>query len=93
MYGPVAALLAESFPTTVGYSGVSLAYQLGSIAGGGLSPIMATILVASSAGSAAVSGYLVTLIALSMLGAAGIRRLNRVGRRVASPEPLSGEQS
>jgi metabolite-proton symporter len=79
MYGPVAALLAESFPTTVGYSGASLTYQLGSIAGGGLSPIMATILVASSAGSAAVSGYLVALIALSMLGAAGIRRLNRAG--------------
>ncbi len=87
MYGPVAALLAESFPSTVGYSGASLAYQLGSIAGGGFSPIVATVLVASPAGSRAVSGYLVVIIALSMLGAAGIGRLTRTGHRPAqAPE-------
>lgn len=87
MYGPVAALLAESFPTTVGYSGASLAYQLGSIAGGGFSPIVATVLVASPAGSTAVTSYLMALLTLSMLGAAGIGWLTRTGHRPAhAPE-------
>lgn len=69
------------------YSGVSLAYQLGSIGGGGFSPIVATVLVASPAGSTAVTSYLVAVIALSMLGAAGIGRLTRTGHRPAqAPE-------
>jgi hypothetical protein len=41
MYGPQAAFLSEMFGTRVRYSGASLGAQLASVAGGGLSPIIA----------------------------------------------------
>ena len=41
MYGPQAAFITELFPTRIRYSGVSLAYQLTSIVGGSLAPIIA----------------------------------------------------
>jgi metabolite-proton symporter len=44
MYGPQAAFLAELFSTRVRYSGASLGYQLGAILGGGLAPIISTLL-------------------------------------------------
>jgi MFS family permease len=46
MYGPQAALFAELFTTRVRYSGASLGYQLGSVFGGALAPIIATTILA-----------------------------------------------
>ena len=51
MYGPMSAYFAELFGTRVRYSGVSLGYQLASIIGGGLGPIIATYLVAAAGGA------------------------------------------
>src|SRR5207244_125881 len=42
MYGPQAALIAESFAGRVRYSGSSLGYQLSSIFAGGPAPLVAT---------------------------------------------------
>ena len=42
MYGPQAALFAELFDQKIRYSGASLGYQIGSILGGGLAPLVAT---------------------------------------------------
>jgi metabolite-proton symporter len=44
MYGPQAAFITELFPTRIRYSGVSIAYQLTSIAAGSLAPIIALFL-------------------------------------------------
>src|SRR5437868_9393934 len=41
MYGPQAALIAESFPGRLRYSGSSLGYQLASIIAGGPAPLIA----------------------------------------------------
>ena len=41
MYGPQAALIAESFPGQLRYSGASLGYQLASIIAGGPAPLIA----------------------------------------------------
>jgi metabolite-proton symporter len=41
MYGPQAAFITELFPTRIRYSGVSIAYQLTSIAAGSLAPLIA----------------------------------------------------
>src|SRR5438876_304151 len=46
MYGPEAALIAESFSPRLRYSGCSLGYQLASIIAGGPSPFIATALLA-----------------------------------------------
>jgi MHS family shikimate/dehydroshikimate transporter-like MFS transporter len=67
IFGPMAAFIAESFDTKVRYSGASLGYQMGAVLGGGLSPFVATALLAWSGGASwSVSVYLVlgTLISL-----------------------------
>ena len=68
MYAPQAAFLSELFGTRVRYSGASLGAQLASVLAGGLSPFIATALLASS-GKTALSLYvigmaLVTIVAV-----------------------------
>ncbi|MCF7547477.1 MFS transporter [Pseudonocardia sp. WMMC193] len=75
MAGPQAALIAEMFPVAVRYSGSSIAYQAGSVLGGGLAPIIATALYNSTASSTSVALYamataLVSLVAVVFLPAA-----------------------
>ena len=45
MYGPQAALIAESFPGRLRYSGASLGYQLSSLIAGGPAPLIASTLL------------------------------------------------
>jgi MFS family permease len=45
MYGPQAALIAESFPGRLRYSGASLGYQLSSLIAGGPAPLIASSLL------------------------------------------------
>jgi len=45
LYGPQAALIAESFPGKLRYSGASLGYQLSSVIAGGPAPLIATWLL------------------------------------------------
>jgi MFS transporter, MHS family, shikimate and dehydroshikimate transport protein len=51
MYGPQAAFFSELFSTRVRFSGVSIGYQIGSVLGGGLAPLVATGLLAAGGGS------------------------------------------
>ena len=50
MYGPQAAWFSELFGTRLRYSGASIGYQLASIVGGGISPLIATSLLAWGGG-------------------------------------------
>ncbi|MGH7155372.1 MAG: MFS transporter, partial [Acetobacteraceae bacterium] len=47
MYGPQAALIAESFTGRLRYSGASIGYQLASVIAGGPAPLIATALLAA----------------------------------------------
>ena len=72
MYGPEAALIAESFSPRLRYSGSSLGYQLASIIAGGPSPFIATALVATFHASLPIALYIlgcavVGIIATSQL--------------------------
>jgi metabolite-proton symporter len=72
MYGPQAALIAESFKGNLRYSGASLGYQLASVIAGGPAPIIATWLFATYGTSYAIAGYIlacaiITLIATVMM--------------------------
>jgi MFS family permease len=67
MYGPQAALFAELFPKDVRYSGASLGYQIGSVAGGGFAPIIATALFARYESSGSISIYLCSMCAISLV--------------------------
>jgi MFS family permease len=67
MYGPQAALFAELFPRDLRYSGASLGYQIGTVVGGGLAPIVATALFERYASSLPIAIYLATMCAVSFV--------------------------
>ncbi|SAK82802.1 major facilitator transporter [Caballeronia catudaia] len=58
MYGPQAALIAESFTGRLRYSGASLGYQLASVIAGGPAPLIATALFAYYHSGYAIAGYI-----------------------------------
>ena len=68
MYGPQAAYFSELFGASVRYSGASLAYQLASVAAGGLAPFIATALLATC-GINAVAAYMMLLAAITVAAA------------------------
>jgi MFS family permease len=65
MYGPEAALIAESFTPRLRYSGSSLGYQLASIIAGGPSPFIATALFATFHSSLPIALY---ILACAIIG-------------------------
>jgi metabolite-proton symporter len=72
MYGPQAALIAESFTGRLRYSGASLGYQLASVIAGGPAPFIATWLFTSYKSGYAIAGYIlvcavITIIATAMM--------------------------
>jgi metabolite-proton symporter len=73
MYGPQAALIAESFTGRLRYSGASLGYQLASVIAGGPAPLIAAALFAHYHSGFAIAWYilfcaLVSLVATALLG-------------------------
>jgi len=77
MYGPQAALFAELFTTRVRYSGASLGYQLGSVFGGALAPIIATTLLAGYHSSVGISAYVAVTCVISLLSVALLKETYR----------------
>jgi metabolite-proton symporter len=72
LYGPQAALIAESFTGRLRYSGSSLGYQLASIIAGGPAPLIATWLFGTYQSSYAIAIYIavcavITLIATALM--------------------------
>jgi len=58
LYGPQAALIAESFTGRLRYSGASLGYQLASVIAGGPAPLIATWLYATYHSATAIAVYI-----------------------------------
>ncbi|MER7606165.1 MFS transporter [Nocardioides sp. NPDC127503] len=79
-YGPVAALLADLFESRVRYSGTSLAYQIGTILGGGLAPTVATALFARTGSSFPIGIYLTALTLISLISVALVFRARLTAR-------------
>ena len=73
LYGPQAALIAETFTGRLRYSGASLGYQLASVIAGGPAPLIATALFAYYHSGYAIAVYIfvcavISLLATSRLG-------------------------
>src|SRR5882757_1437758 len=66
LYGPQAALIAESFTGRLRYSGSSLGYQLASIIAGGPAPLIATWLFGTYHSATAIAVY-IAICAVIML--------------------------
>jgi metabolite-proton symporter len=69
MYGPQAALIAESFTGRLRYSGASLGYQLASVIAGGPAPLIAAWLFAQYRSGYAIAGYILFCAILSLISA------------------------
>jgi len=68
MYGPQASFFSELFGTRVRYSGASLGYQLASVFAGGLSPLIATALLAWSGGKPwPIAAYMVAMALITLV--------------------------
>jgi MFS family permease len=70
MYGPEAALIAESFSPRLRYSGSSLGYQLASIIAGGPSPFIATALFAAYHSSLPIALYILGCAVIGIVATA-----------------------
>jgi MFS transporter, MHS family, shikimate and dehydroshikimate transport protein len=91
MYGPQASFFAELFGTRVRYSGASLGYQLSSVFAGGLSPIIATALLAAYNSFVPIAVYMVGMAILTLVSvwwATETMRQDMAGE----PRILPGEQ-
>jgi len=73
VYGPLGAWLPALFPARVRYTGSSLAFNVGGILGGGLTPILAQAL-AENGGLMLVGAYLSFACVLSLIALVAIRR-------------------
>jgi MFS family permease len=72
MYGPQAALIAESFTGRLRYSGASLGYQFASVIAGGPAPLIAAWLFGTFHSATAIAAYIaacaiITLVATALM--------------------------
>lgn len=86
MYGPVGAYLSELFEPSARYSGVSLTYQLGSLLGAGLSPLVAQRLVGGDGSTTNLAWYIVGAYVVSAVAL-------MLSRRTATPEESRRESA
>jgi metabolite-proton symporter len=94
-YGPQAALIAESFPTRLRYTGAGLGYQLASVVAGGPAPLLATYLLHRYDSSLPIAIYIMfcavlTIIAVALLpepGRAAVARELEDAHAESVPEP------
>ncbi|MYY07075.1 MULTISPECIES: MFS transporter [unclassified Streptomyces] len=69
------AIIADTFPVRVRYSGTSLVLQVGAVLGGGLAPMISSALLGPGGSSTGVTWYLVGMCALSLVGAVALFRM------------------
>ena len=89
MYGPQAALIAESFTGRLRYSGASLGYQLASVIAGGPAPLIAAWLFGAYQTSYAIAGYIAACSVITVIATALMT--DRTGMNIAREydEPAS----
>ena len=75
-FAPLGALLPELFPTSVAYTGASVAYNLGGILGASLAPYFAQLLL-QYGGLDWVGYYLTAAAAISFVSIASLQETRR----------------
>lgn len=70
MYGPQAALIAESFSGRLRYSGASLGYQLSSLIAGGPAPLIAAALLSKYHSAAPIEWFIFACAIISLASTA-----------------------
>lgn len=88
LYAPMGAFLPELYGTRLRYSGASVSYNLSGILGGGLTPLIAAQLLASTGGAWSISAYLAAIAVMSFLC---LLFLSETHRRSLDTEGLAEE--
>ena len=73
MYGPQAALIAESFTERLRYSGASLGYQLSSLIAGGPAPLIAASLMKRYHSATPISIFILVCAIISLVATAMLK--------------------
>jgi metabolite-proton symporter len=73
LYGPQAALIAESFPAHLRYSGASLGYQLSSVIAGGPAPLIAAWLLGRYHSGMAIATFILVCAIVTLLATAALK--------------------
>ncbi len=73
MYGPQAALIAESFTERLRYSGASLGYQLSSVFAGGPAPLIATWLLSRYGSGTPIALFILACAIITLLSTAMLK--------------------
>ncbi|MFL6051862.1 MAG: MFS transporter [Actinoallomurus sp.] len=68
MYGPQAAFIVEQFTPRLRSTGASLAYTIAGVIGGGVAPLIFTLLLARTGGWPALAGYLAVTAVVTVIG-------------------------
>ena len=90
LYAVIAGYMAEAFHARVRYSGISIAYQLGSGLTGGLTPLIGTFLAGYFAGQWwPLAIFFSVLAVMSLVGVLGLAHLRSANTR---PLPLTVSQ-
>jgi metabolite-proton symporter len=98
-YGPQAALIAESFPTKLRYSGAGIGYQLSSVFAGGPAPLLATYLLHEFNSTLPIALYIAAgavcgFVATALLPEPGRREVEREFVKSVEEEiPQAAKQS
>ncbi|WP_327088717.1 MHS family MFS transporter [Nonomuraea sp. NBC_01738] len=83
-------LTASFFPVAIRYSGTSIAYQLASLLGGGITPLVAASLFQATGSSWSITGYLVVIATISLVAATVLPR-NDAERFGDVPAPATAD--
>ncbi len=77
-YGPQAAMIAESFPSRLRYSGASIGYQLSSVFAGGPAPLIAVYLFSAFKTGYAVALYILACAIITIIAVGLMRERARI---------------
>ena len=86
IFGPQAALFSELFDTNIRYSGISIGYSISSIIGA-QTPAIAALLVATTGGTLALSGYIFVAALISFVTALFLWETSKVDLRARLTGP------
>jgi MFS family permease len=75
MAGAQGGLFTEIFGVRVRYSGISIAYQIGGMIGGAVTPLVATAFYGAYHSSTPIAVYLTVLSLFSLVAVLGVRRI------------------
>lgn len=81
MYGPIGAFLSEKFATNARYTGTSLSFQLSSIIGAGVAPLVAVRLTSPEVGTTNLAVYVTVMFVLSGAAVALSRETNPLKKK------------